>query len=189
LQDQTSLHIAYASGPLSVGAGMNKAKAEVEAAPPVTAINQTTIDATARFPSAAMPNVAVKSDLNWIGASYDLGVAKVMATHVTRKDKLTTPAPGGTYVDVKVNSIGVAVPMGSVTLGANTFRGKDNRGTGNTDDMKLSGYQLSATYALSKRTLIYAATGESKSQRNSAANTAAQTVKVGTTGFGISHSF
>ncbi len=189
-QKQTSLHIAYAAGPLSVGVGMNKQTLNREDAP-VGPASTTTLGAAVGGTGIATAPVArreLKADLNWIGVSYDLGVAKVMATHVNRKDKNNTAA-SVTTADLKVNSIGVAVPMGSVTLGANTFRGKDNRGTGNADDMKMSGYQLSATYALSKRTLIYAVTGESKSQRNSAANTTAQTVKVGTTGFGISHSF
>jgi predicted porin len=185
---QTSLHIAYAAGPLSVGVGMNNAKSKREAAPQGTTADSTIVaTGPLNIFSKAVDRRELKSDLDWIGASYNLGVATVSAAHVKRKDK--NDLDGATIADVKVNSIGVSVPMGAITLGANTFSGKDNRATGNTDDMKLKGYQLSATYALSKRTTIYFVTGEAKSQRNSAANTGEQTVKTTATNIGLAHSF
>ena len=163
---QTSLHLGYAAGPLSVGFGMNDRKNKVEATAAPTAAAQT------------------KHDMDWIGASYDLGVARVMATHVKRKDK----ANGVALTDIKFNSIGVAVPIGAFTVRANFVTGKNKGAAVATDNTKTTGNQLSVTYALSKRTQIYAVTGQAKIKADGAASTE-NTVKARGTNIGITHAF
>ncbi len=167
---QTSLHVGYAAGPLSVGVGMNNRKNETEAAPA----------------PAPVTRAATKSSLDWIGASYDFGVARVFATHVNRDDK--NDLTGATTTDIKVTGFGVSVPVGAFTLRASTYSGKDKRGTGATDDMKLSGNQLSVSYALSKRTTVVAAMGKNEYKRDGSASTAA-TRKVTASTLAVNHTF
>lgn len=166
---QTSLHVGYTAGPLSVGVGINSRKDEKEG----TAATIEKADA----------------DLQWIGASYDFGVARVFATHATRDDKTSTGAAALTAVtDIKVTGFGVSVPVGAFTLRASTYTGKDKRGSAATDDMKLSGNQLSVSYALSKRTTVVAAMGKNEYKRDGSASTAA-TRKVTASTLAVNHTF
>ena len=166
---QTSLHVGYTAGPLSVGVGINSRKDEKEG----TAADIEKADA----------------DLQWIGASYDFGVARVFATHATRDDKTSKGAAALTAVtDIKVTGFGVSVPVGAFTLRASTYSGKDKRGTGDTDNMKLSGNQLSVSYALSKRTTVVAAMGKNEYKRDGSASTAA-TRKVTASTLAVNHTF
>lgn len=186
--NQTSISLNYAQGPLSVGVGMNDLKTKVEAAAAVAA----TISPDGNvFASgvAAVPESSAKSDLDWIGASYDLGVATVYGTHVKRKGTATTAAGVTTTgTNAKVNAFGVSVPMGAFTLRASMYSGKDTRGEGAADNMKLSGNQLSASYALSKRTSLIAATGTNQYKRDGAESTAATRKQTATT-LAVNHTF
>jgi predicted porin len=166
---QTSLHLGYAAGPLSVGFGTNSRTDSTE--------------------GTALTVASTDTDLQWIGASYKLGVATVFATNVTREAKTSTGgAAATTGTDASVNAFGVSVPMGAITLRASTYSGSDKRGTGDTDNTKLSGNQLSVSYALSKRTTLVAATGTNQIKRDGVASTAATQKITGTT-LGLTHAF
>ena len=90
---------------------------------------------------AAEKNQTAQGDkMQDIGASYDLGVAKVMVLN----GKNTTAG-----VDTSNTSVGVRVPMGAATLKA-SFR------SGDTDN----GSAVGVDYALSKRTSLYADMGK-----------------------------
>jgi predicted porin len=168
--NQTSVHVGYAAGPLSVGFGTNSRTDSTEG-------------------TAAAVRSTTDTDLQWIGASYNLGVATVFATNVTREAKTSTGgAAAATGTDASVNAFGVSVPMGAITLRASTYSGSDKRATGAADDMKLSGNQLSVSYALSKRTTLVAATGTNQIKRDGAASTAATQKITGTT-LGLTHTF
>jgi len=203
---QTGLSISYAAGPLSIAAGTNQRKTGSEAVAgraatggcvdledANAALTTPLICPTGTFRigtdgAAAVPAGAVKAKLNWVGASYNLGVATVMASSIRRTgDTEATGAATVRNTDIKTNAIGVAVPMGAYTLGASTYSGKNNQGTGAADDLKLSGHQLSVTYAMSKRTTVYAAMGENKTKR-SGANVGA-TSKRTSNAIGLMHSF
>jgi GBP family porin len=191
--NQTSISLNYAQGPLSVGVGMNDLKTKVQAAPevPATVAVDANGDLTNLFAAgtAAVAQSSRKSDLDWIGASYDLGVATVYGTHVKRKGTATTAAGVTTTgTNAKVNAFGVSVPMGAFTLRASMYSGKDTRGVGAADDMKLSGNQLSASYALSKRTSLIAATGTNQYKRDGAESTAATRKQTATT-LAVNHTF
>jgi predicted porin len=179
--NQTSISLNYAQGPLSVGVGMNDQKVSTEVAAVVNAV-------AGNAGTAAVVEASRKNDLDWIGASYDLGVATVYGTHVKRKGTGTDAAGVTTTLNsVKVNAFGVMVPMGAVTLRASMYSGKDTRGEGTADDMKLSGHQLSASYALSKRTSLVAAAGTNQYKRD-AASTAATRKQTATT-MTVNHTF
>ncbi len=66
----------------------------------------------------------------------------------------------------ETTSVGVSVPLGALTLNATTDRGEivDS----GSAVRKITAYQLSAYYALSKRTNLYAITGELKNKTTSA---------------------
>jgi len=179
---QTGLSVTYAAGPLSLGLGVNNNKGNVELVAEVTA-------ASGSAGTAAVANSSSKATLNWLGVSYDLGMATVHAHYVTRDGTATTAAGVTTTgTDIKVSGLGLTVPVGAVTLRASMHTGTDKRGVGVTDDMKLTGHQLSAAYALSKRTSLVVATGQNQFKRDGAASTAA-TRKVQGSTLALNHTF
>ena len=185
---QTSIHIGYAAGPLSAGFGMNTLKSKVEAAAavPATISADENVFATG---VAAVPQSSTDSDLQWIGASYNLGVATLGFANIQREGSSTTAAGVKTTgTDISANVFGVTVPMGAITLRATAYTGKDKRGAAATDDMKLSGNQISAVYALSKRTSIVAATGTNQYKNDGAASTASSRKAQATT-LAVNHTF
>jgi predicted porin len=166
---QTSVHLGYAAGPFSAGIGFNSRTDSTE--------------------GTALTVASTDTDLQWIGASYNLGVATVFATNVTREAKTTTGGAAAlTGTDASVNAFGVSVPMGAMTLRASTYSGKDKQGATAADNMKLSGHQLSVSYALSKRTSLIAATGTNEIKRDGAASTAA-TRKISGSTLTVNHTF
>ena len=180
---QSGLGLAYANGPLSISAGLNTRDADTQF---VAASNSTT---TPVITTAAVADSKVKADLNWIGASYDLGVAKLFATNVSRKDK-TTANTGvqTTNADVNVTALGVSVPVNAFTFNATFYTGKDKAPALSTGENKLSGYQLSARYAMSKRTSLYALIGENEVKRDGG-NTTSIARKDTLSAVGIVHTF
>ncbi len=75
--------------------------------------------------------------------------------------------------DMKITGFGISAPIGAWTLRASANSGKDSRGDGNADNMKLAGHQVSAVYALSKRTSLIAAAGKNEYKRDGADSIAA----------------
>jgi len=138
----------------------------------------------------AVTEVDAKHEYDWLGASYNLGPATLMPSHSRRKTSAnpTTSSVQATTVDAKVNSVGVMIPMGATTFRLSGYTGKDERSTAATDDAKLSGQQVSATYALSKRTFIYAVMGEAEIKRDSSASTSVER-KEKTSALGLVHNF
>jgi predicted porin len=161
----------YAQGPLSVGFGTNKRDYQAEGA-------------------ATTSGAKVNAKLNWIGASYDLGVAKLTATHVKRKDTSGAATTGVSTenANIKATSYGVLVPMGQYTFAASMYTGKNQNTIASTDDQKLKGRQLSVQYALSKRTSLYALSGVND-VKNEGTNTAGTARKETLTMVGLTHSF
>jgi predicted porin len=164
---QTGVSVTFVNGPLIVAAGTNSRTNDVQATSTVVASG-------------------AESDLNWVGASYNMGAATLFASHVMREDKNTVAAT--TANDVNVTTLGVAVPMGAYTFNASTYTGKNDGAVAATDNTKLSGYQISARYALSKRTSAYALIGENQIKRDSG-NTGGAAFKETVTAFGLIHSF
>jgi predicted porin len=166
---QTGLSVAYAAGPLMVAAGINSKKVDAEGA-------------------ATTSGAKIDGNLNWIGASYDLGAAKLFATNVARKDKTSAAITGvqTTNSDVNVTSMGVSAPMGAYTFAASFYTGKNKASALATDNTKLSGSQLSVNYALSKRTSLYAIVGTNEIKLDGSTSAAR---KETLNAFGLVHSF
>lgn len=185
---QTSISIGYAAGPLSAGFGTNTLKSNVEAAAQVP-FKESADGNEFTTGVAAVAQSSAESKLQWIGVSYNLGMATLGFANVNREGSSKTAAGVKTTgTDASINVLGVTVPMGAITLRATAYSGKDERGTGATDDAKLSGNQISAVYALSKRTSIVAATGTNQYKNDGAASKAA-TRKAQATTLAVSHTF
>ena len=151
----TSFRIGYEGGPLAVGLGYQTEKANGAAAN------------TTKFTQ--------------VNASYDLGVAKLLAAYGNVKDAAGVP---------KTNEyqIGADFPVSSaLTLSAGFATSKD---TGLTavapvgSEIKRNGFALGALYALSKRTNLYAGLNNSKTTRAGVADD-----KVNVYAIGMRHTF
>ncbi|CAN7598292.1 porin [Polaromonas sp. LjRoot131] len=123
----TSLALKYVNGPLLISGGYQSEGG---------AINQVT---------GAKP--ALENTL--ISAAYDFKVVKVGVGYNRGRYKGVT-ATGGDLAAQNEYSISAAVPVGAFTVAAGYAQSKGN------DLGKASGFGLQATYALSKRTTLYA---------------------------------
>ncbi len=161
----------YVSGPLTLVVGY--AKRDVTGA--IVATGETTAGDTA---------TTGKATLSYYGGSYDFGVATLRYAYGMREDN-TQANPSVVQSDLTVHNVGITIPVGAVTLTGNIYDGNDDRTIAAADERKLSGYQLGARYALSKRTTAYAVTGNNRNEGTGADNTA----KVKTSAVGLIHSF
>ncbi|MDO7716966.1 MAG: porin, partial [Burkholderiaceae bacterium] len=82
-----------------------------------------------------------------VSGSYDLGVAKLGAGYQTRKGKDASSAFGTN----KQTVLGVSAPYGAFTFGLNYSTNKQS-----TASISNNGTDVGASYALSKRTNVYA---------------------------------
>ncbi len=140
--------------------------------------------------TAAAAATDVKRTIDIAGASYDLGVAKLFAQYAKVKidDPLTANAAGeGTRT---ATTLGVTAPVGKFTLHALVSEGNQNMVVSATSGAPvkrdLSGYNVGARYALSKRTFGYAAYGETKLDGTSGITNELKTQQ---TTVGLVHSF
>jgi predicted porin len=134
--------VAYNNGPISARYAFGQGKASIKS----TASNLT----------------SSKTTDNAFAVSYDLGVAKPYVQHETTK--LTLQNIGGEPVDggilkTSATEFGASFPMGAfaphVTFGSGEV-------SLDGEEVKTSAFQVGTTYSLSKRTSIYAATGQFK---------------------------
>ena len=156
--NSSALRLAYANGPLTVAAATETTE--------LTKLTVANIGATqsADFTSRSgtdLSNALSDRKRNVIGAAYDLGVAKVGFT--STQAKAGSSADAGKY---SVNTLGVSVPMGATTLNATMDNGSMTDSGATSVD--ISAYQLSAYYALSKRTNLYAIAGQVKNKGTTA---------------------
>jgi predicted porin len=161
---QSQATVTYSAGPLMLGAAYGK--------------REVTTDGTAG---------RNEGKLTYFGGSYDMGMAKVNATYGTRKHTDTTSGASVTDQDTKLTTVGVAVPMGAITLNAYVYSGDDDRSAGAATGVKLKGHQLGARYAFSKRTFAYLVTGQDKTTRSGTSTEAI--AKTNQSGLGIVHNF
>ena len=82
-----------------------------------------------------------------VSGSYDLGVAKLGAGYQTRKAK----GAGSVYGTNKQTVLGVSAPYGAFTFGLNYSTNKQS-----TANISNKGTDVGVSYALSKRTNVYA---------------------------------
>jgi len=168
---QQGISASYAAGALSLALGQNSRSQNVEG-------------------GAAATGVELDGDLDWYGASYDFGAVKATYANMKRKDQVAAATTGTITVtsDIEINSFGVSMPMGAVTLAASVYDGSNAGSVLSTDNYDLSGKQIYASYALSKRTSLYALHGETDAARAGGNTTSVATKRVRTM-MGMVHSF
>jgi len=132
------LNVKYANGPLTLNAAVH----------------------TQKLDSSTNAN-DYKNTNNYIGATYNFGVANVSLQHGTSKRELG----GAEIYHNKGTQLGVQVPVSATvalfgSVGTGTREVKDFWGSINGPvEFKQKSFQLGATYAFSKRTKLYAAYG------------------------------
>jgi predicted porin len=146
--DTLSLHVKYANGPLLVGYGYQEEK----------------IASTAG-------NDKIKYNL--VGASYDLGMAKLVGSYNQAKT---------TGLKDKEYQVGVSVPFGAAAIAAGYSNSKSEGAGANN---KGTGASLVGTYNLSKRTTVYAGYEATKVESKNAA----VTTKLTNFATGVRHTF
>jgi predicted porin len=149
--DNLSLHIKYANGPLVVGYAHQREETTVGAAPVLNGEDR---------------------KYNLLGASYDLGVVKLVGQYNTVK-----------FGDLKDKEwqLGAQVP---VSAAASVLVGyARSKGEGDTVDTKGTGYTLAGLYDVSKRTRLYVAL------KNVKIEGVAGETKANTFGVGVRHAF
>ena len=114
-----------------------------------------------------------KNKYNLVGGSYDFGMAKLTGSYNTAKNN--------TFKD-KEGQVGVSVPFGAAAVSVGYARSK-SEGLGVERTGK--GYSILGTYAVSKRTGLYAGAQNTKAY---VLNAAAET-QTTTYGLGVRHSF
>jgi len=123
----------------------------------------------------SIPALGNNATVTTIGAGYDLGVAKVGLVYQTSKGD----AKANTYSNI----LSVSVPVGALTLGA-AYGKRSATTNGSFSANETLHNQLSANYALSKRTNVYFAYSNKNVQGTTVnANDAKET------GVGIAHTF
>lgn len=115
----------------------------------------------------------------YFGGIYDFGVIKLYASFQTAKED--------DVVDAKVAYLGAAVPLGSSTIHADIGRLSDDL----NDDADSTSVSLAYTYALSKRTKLYAMMNRKTNDANAARGVLVRGAGEGSTAIatGIEHKF
>ncbi len=151
--DGYGINLSYASGPIYAGITYDEVKNTgiglLQTAGEVFEVDESTgVVSVGKDEYDISP--AGKNELTTMSASYDLGMAKISINNSKMK-------VGSNYID---NTFGtVSVPFGgNASVWASIGEGKVN-GT-IYKNVKHDGYQLGLNYALSKRTIVYAQTGQ-----------------------------
>ena len=116
-----------------------------------------------------------------LGASYDMGVAKLYAQYDAGKVK--SAAAGADYED-KGFSIGASIPFGAMRL-QTAYAKEDTDNSAGAQTKSTKAFGLLAMYDLSKRTYVYAAYRNLQTNPAGAANT----IKTVNYGLGLVHNF
>jgi predicted porin len=144
------LQLGYANGPLSVQFGYQNRNQNADAT------SGFEIDGTGTIVPTSSPAVDADVKDAILGATYDFGAVKLHAAYGQRK--VDAGASVGDLdaaaEDYKIRSymIGATVPFGASKIRAEYIR-NDNRDIDNADS---NVWALSYTYAMSKRTTLYA---------------------------------
>ena len=160
------LSIAYANGPIYIGAGYNKQD------------SSTTTNNGLAGPANVVTNTSGPRTDYTLSASYNFGVAQPFFNYTNRKDRsnsstvtggVVTAIGGTSLVGSGVNTngrqyaLGVKVPLGAATLvtsfGTHKTTGSANtlgNGSNVSVERKVRAFQIGALYPMSKRTTLMA---------------------------------
>jgi predicted porin len=138
-----SFGLNYVNGPLAVKLG-------TETVSSANIISNAKVAGTTVLSALVAPATVTTDFKNTvIGASYDLGVAKLFFVNTSAEQ-----GTGPTNAKLYTNNFGVRVPMGNFTLNANYSNGKALL-AGQAVKADVDGVQLSVWYALNKDFTIY----------------------------------
>lgn len=177
--------LTYASGPLAVAYGYNKEKGSAFTNAIDAVFSTVAADRTAGAAVASAQDGYAKTSA--LSATYDMGAAKFYAGYTVAKSRSDTTDAASAEGKSSETNLGVAVPMGAITLMAGAGR---NKLTTNLTTGELTGTDvvLGATYALSKRTTTYIKTGTSNKMSGDL-NGVALSNKTTRTSIGLRHTF
>jgi predicted porin len=182
----------YSAGKFSAAASYAVMDSDTPAVAASTTAPTTVTISSVAYPTslvtAAADATQVETKVTAVGASYDLGVAKLMAVYgkVEAKDAKSTTGVSKTTSERDFTQVGVQVPMGKTTAFAQYTTGETQTGTGSAVGYKgdATGYTVGARYALSKRTYVYGIYGADE------VDTAAdKSTKRDQITFGMNHAF
>lgn len=169
-ENVAAVHLKYANGPLLVGFAHQREKQVAGGNLFGTGANVGVAATAATFSTSRKYNL--------LGASYDFGVAKVTGQYNTAKGATSAT----TSASDKEFNVGVSVPFGAAAVAAGYSRSKSDATNNNN---KGTGLSLLGTYALSKRTNVYAGYLATKVESQNAATE----TKASTFGLGVKHLF
>jgi predicted porin len=164
--EDIGMNVKYANGPLTANFGTHTQKLAKD---------------------STVSNDEGKNANNYVGATYDLGVANLSLQYGTSKRTNVTSA------QVYKNSglqFGAQVPVSaSLGLFASIGTGKRTFGVAaDNDKFKQTSFQLGAAYSLSKRTKFYTVYGASQ-LKGDTTETTGQKWKESQLAFGVNHAF
>ncbi len=181
-----AINVQYAAGPMMVGFAHQAEK--TGAAPTVLAGAAKSISAswvTAFGAGAAIAPADIvtgsKATYNLLTGSYNLGVAKLLASYNTAKLSI----PGDDALKAKEFQIGADIPLSSamtLAVGYGQSKLKDA-----SDISKATAFSAAVNYTLSKRTSVYAGFNNTKTKYDAAVADA--TVKSAIYAVGLNHKF
>jgi len=190
--NQNGLRLDYTAGPLAISYANGKRKVENEQVAAVT--HDDGVAGT-----ASSNNRSGSASVQWLGAAYSLGGARLFYAYGDRDDKETTSSAANGEVKTKettIHNLGVSVALGAITLTASAYEGDVKMPNSaaavaldGANDRDVAGYQIGARYALSKRTYGYAVMGQNKSEDKTPAAAAADITKVRGYAVGLVHTF
>ena len=166
-----SFHIKYANGPLLVGYAYQNEK-----------FNPNATTSNINGPAVVTPAGTGERQYNLFAGSYDFGVAKLTGSYQAAKQENSTPASGNRKD--KEFQTGVSIPFGAATVSAGYVRSKTDNSS-----LKATGYSLLGTYALSKRTSVYAGYVDQKYSGLTLAAGSSVVEKRSTLATGVRHAF
>ena len=181
----------YAAGPLVAGLAYNDVTnpgAQLVGYAPITGGaniagfgTTAAVAATATTPAVPATNVSTEVKVWAAGASYDFTVVKASLAY----SRLTDTKAAATASELTSNgyNFSIAAPLGATTLVANLGRATLKQDSSLLDGT-ITGYQLMANYALSKRTTAYAVYGNDKLDVNGN-----EALKRTSTAVGVRHTF
>ncbi len=128
-----------------------------------------------------------------LAGSYNLGVAIPFAIYSKGDNKfeIENGAAGTTKVATDMYELGLRIPMGALAPYVSVSRGDWKATEAGVADfnVKMSTYQVGTTYAMSKRTTLYAATGQSKFTASQAGVAGEAQDKLRGFRLGVTHAF
>lgn len=149
-----ALNVQYAAGPMMIGYAHQAEKTgSVLTLGALAGINDAL--ANAGFAAIALP-VGSQAKYNLLTGSYDLGVAKLLASYNTAKFTF----PGDESIKAKEFQIGADIPLSSAaTLAVGYGQSKLKA---DVDIYKATAFSAAINYSLSKRTSVYAGFNNTK---------------------------